>query len=111
MKQHHIDFKNITLIAMNIDSIHIEDVQWCTTVQYYVGLDKVSFATRFVGFCYAEGMKFTKTESAVTVQRAFRIKIGCQPPNDSNIFRGYISLKQLAVFVKGKVRDDQGCIM
>ncbi|GFW85867.1 hypothetical protein TNCV_855161 [Trichonephila clavipes] len=28
-----------------------------------------------------------KTESAITVQRVFRIKFGCQPPNDNNIFR------------------------
>ncbi|GFV43083.1 hypothetical protein TNCV_5027731 [Trichonephila clavipes] len=50
-----------------------------------------------------------KTESAITVPRAFCIKFGCPPPNDNNNLRCIISLKQLAVFVKGKVRDDQGC--
>ncbi|GFX98398.1 uncharacterized protein TNCV_4001671 [Trichonephila clavipes] len=30
-------------------------------------------------------LQFAKTESAITVQRAFRIKFGCQPPNDNNI--------------------------
>ncbi|GFX83516.1 hypothetical protein TNCV_324651 [Trichonephila clavipes] len=32
-------------------------------------------------------LQFAKTESAITVQRAFRIKFGCQPPNDNNILR------------------------
>ncbi|GFV48965.1 hypothetical protein TNCV_2164551 [Trichonephila clavipes] len=45
-------------------------------------------------------IQFGKTESAVTVKRAFLIKIGCQPPNDNNIL-SIISLKKLAAFVKG----------
>ncbi|GFX93658.1 DUF4817 domain-containing protein [Trichonephila clavipes] len=28
-------------------------------------------------------LQFAKTESAITVQRAFRIQFGCQPPNDN----------------------------
>ncbi|GFV15796.1 DUF4817 domain-containing protein [Trichonephila clavipes] len=65
----------------------------------------------FAGMC---ARNFTKTESAITVQGAFRIKFGCQPPND-NIFRcSIISLKQLAVFVKGKLGHkeppDKPCI-
>ncbi|GFU61472.1 hypothetical protein TNCV_2287691 [Trichonephila clavipes] len=51
----------------------------------------------FAGMC---ARNYAKTESAITVQRAFRIKFGCQPPNDNNILR---------CFVKEKVRDDQGC--
>ncbi|PRD30236.1 UNVERIFIED_CONTAM: hypothetical protein NCL1_27026 [Trichonephila clavipes] len=31
--------------------------------------------------------RFPKSESAITVQRAFRIKFGCQPSNDNNILR------------------------
>ncbi|GFY27362.1 DUF4817 domain-containing protein [Trichonephila clavipes] len=31
--------------------------------------------------------RLTKTESAITVQRTFRIKFGCQPPTDNNILR------------------------
>ncbi|GFU90912.1 DUF4817 domain-containing protein [Trichonephila clavipes] len=30
-------------------------------------------------------LQFSKIESAITVQRAFRTKFGCQPPNDNNI--------------------------
>ncbi|GFX54320.1 uncharacterized protein TNCV_3824191 [Trichonephila clavipes] len=30
-------------------------------------------------------LRLTKTESAITVQRGFCNKFGCQPPNDSNI--------------------------
>ncbi|GFW32932.1 hypothetical protein TNCV_1774971 [Trichonephila clavipes] len=37
-------------------------------------------------FC---ALQFANTESAVNVQRAFRIKFGCQPPNDNNILRGF----------------------
>ncbi|GFW29308.1 hypothetical protein TNCV_742501 [Trichonephila clavipes] len=32
-------------------------------------------------------LQFAKTKSAITVQRAFRIKFGCQPTNDNNILR------------------------
>ncbi|GFX14681.1 DUF4817 domain-containing protein [Trichonephila clavipes] len=34
-------------------------------------------------------LQFTKTESAITVQRVFRIKFGYQPLNDNNIIRWY----------------------
>ncbi|GFW00697.1 hypothetical protein TNCV_2304701 [Trichonephila clavipes] len=54
----------------------------------------------FAGMC---ARNFAKTESAITVQRAFRIKFGCHPSNDTNILRWYHQfLKKLAVFVKGK---------
>ncbi|GFT77878.1 DUF4817 domain-containing protein [Trichonephila clavipes] len=36
------------------------------------------------GFCV---LQFAKTEFVITVQRAFRIKFDCQPPNDNNIRR------------------------
>ncbi|GFV75453.1 hypothetical protein TNCV_1482991 [Trichonephila clavipes] len=32
-------------------------------------------------------LQFLKTESAITVLRAFRIKFSCQPPIDNNILR------------------------
>ncbi|GFV03883.1 DUF4817 domain-containing protein [Trichonephila clavipes] len=32
-------------------------------------------------------IQFARTEYAITVQRAFHIKFGCQPPNDNNILR------------------------
>ncbi|PRD34986.1 UNVERIFIED_CONTAM: hypothetical protein NCL1_12882 [Trichonephila clavipes] len=32
-------------------------------------------------------LQFVKTESAITVQRAFHIKFGRQLPNDNNILR------------------------
>ncbi|GFU96296.1 transposable element Tcb1 transposase [Trichonephila clavipes] len=60
----------------------------------------------FSGMC---ARNFAKTESAITVQRVFSIKFDCQPPNDKNILCDITSLKQLAVFVEEKVRDDQGC--
>ncbi|GFU65145.1 ig-like domain-containing protein [Trichonephila clavipes] len=36
----------------------------------------------FAGLC---ARNFAKTESAITVQRAFRIRFSCLPPNDNNI--------------------------
>ncbi|PSN57514.1 hypothetical protein C0J52_01620 [Blattella germanica] len=35
-------------------------------------------------FC---GLQFAKTESVVTVQRAFRTKLGCDPPSDNDFRR------------------------
>ncbi|GFU94573.1 hypothetical protein TNCV_4128321 [Trichonephila clavipes] len=35
--------------------IRIENVQWCTTAQYYAITHKDSFATKSVDFCYEEG--------------------------------------------------------
>ncbi|GFV94355.1 uncharacterized protein TNCV_2268091 [Trichonephila clavipes] len=32
-------------------------------------------------------IQFARTESANKVQRAFRMKFGCQPPNDNDILR------------------------
>ncbi|GFS87705.1 DUF4817 domain-containing protein [Trichonephila clavipes] len=53
-------------------------------------------------------LQFAKTESAITVQRAFRIMFDCHPPKMIIIFLGCIISFKLAVFVKRKVRDDQG---
>ncbi|GFU95440.1 DUF4817 domain-containing protein [Trichonephila clavipes] len=46
--------------------------------------------------------QFAKTESAITVQRAFRIKFGCQPPNDNNIRRWYLQFETTGCLSKGK---------
>ncbi|GFU07850.1 hypothetical protein TNCV_3551661 [Trichonephila clavipes] len=35
-------------------------------------------------FCVPQ---FAKAESVITVQQAFRIKFGCQPPNDNNVLK------------------------
>ncbi|GFT63538.1 uncharacterized protein TNCV_870111 [Trichonephila clavipes] len=54
-------------------------------------------------------LQFANTESAITAQRSFRIKFGCQSPSNNNIRRYYYYiLKRLAVFVKAKARVDQG---
>ncbi|GFV32037.1 uncharacterized protein TNCV_1688101 [Trichonephila clavipes] len=37
-----------------------------------------------------KSVRLTKTESVITVQRAFRIKFGCQPPNDNSILRALV---------------------
>ncbi|GFU03143.1 DUF4817 domain-containing protein [Trichonephila clavipes] len=47
-------------------------------------------------------LQFAKTESAITVQRAFRVKFGCQPPNDNNIPRWYYLFEATSRFCKGK---------
>ncbi|GFW79523.1 DUF4817 domain-containing protein [Trichonephila clavipes] len=46
-------------------------------------------------------LRLTKAESAITVQRAFRIKFGCQPPND-NILRWYHQFETTGCICKGK---------
>ncbi|GFX18477.1 DUF4817 domain-containing protein [Trichonephila clavipes] len=48
-------------------------------------------------------LQFSKTESAVTVQRAFRIKFGCQPPNYNNIRKGYHQFETIGCLCKGKI--------
>ncbi|GFW69946.1 histone-lysine N-methyltransferase SETMAR [Trichonephila clavipes] len=50
----------------------------------------------------AYARNFAKTESAITVQRAFRIKFGCQPPNDNNILRWYHQFETTGCLCKGK---------
>ncbi|XP_031330713.1 uncharacterized protein LOC116161496 [Photinus pyralis] len=45
---------------------------------------------------------FAKTESVVTVQRAFRIKFGCAPPGDNNIRRWYHQFQDTGCLCKGK---------
>ncbi|GFW61712.1 uncharacterized protein TNCV_3706471 [Trichonephila clavipes] len=47
-------------------------------------------------------LQFAKTETAITVQRAFCSKFGCRLPND-NILGWFHQFETLAVFVKGKV--------
>ncbi|GFV13650.1 DUF4817 domain-containing protein [Trichonephila clavipes] len=51
-------------------------------------------------------LQFAKTESAITEQRAFRIKLDCQPPNDNNILRWYHQFETTSYLCKG---DDKGC--
>ncbi|GFU33220.1 DUF4817 domain-containing protein [Trichonephila clavipes] len=46
-------------------------------------------------------LQFAKAESAITVQRVYRIKFGCQPPQMITFVDVIINLK-LAFFVKGK---------
>ncbi|GFW12692.1 DUF4817 domain-containing protein [Trichonephila clavipes] len=50
-------------------------------------------------FCVPQ---FAKTESAVTVQRAFSIKLGCQSPNDNNNLRWYHQFETTGCLCKGK---------
>ncbi|GFX88814.1 uncharacterized protein TNCV_2575211 [Trichonephila clavipes] len=45
--------------------------------------ERVTETVLFAGAC---ARNFSKTKSAITVQRAFRIKFGCQPPNDNKTF-------------------------
>ncbi|GFV82183.1 adhesion G protein-coupled receptor B2 [Trichonephila clavipes] len=47
-------------------------------------------------------LQFSKTESAINVQRAFRIKFGCHPPNDYNIRRWYHQFETTGCLCKGK---------
>ncbi|GFX52576.1 DUF4817 domain-containing protein [Trichonephila clavipes] len=43
-----------------------------------------------------------KRQSVITVQRAFRIKFGCQLPNDNNILRWYHQFETTGCLCKGK---------
>ncbi|GFY26149.1 uncharacterized protein TNCV_354651 [Trichonephila clavipes] len=54
-------------------------------------------------------LQFAKTETVITVQRAFRIKIDCLPPNDNNILRQYHQFETTGCLCNGKVREDQDC--
>ncbi|GFV54628.1 uncharacterized protein TNCV_3578812 [Trichonephila clavipes] len=47
-------------------------------------------------------LQFAKTESAVTVQRAFRIKFDCQPPNHNIILKLYHQFETTGCLCKGK---------
>ncbi|GFU78207.1 DUF4817 domain-containing protein [Trichonephila clavipes] len=47
-------------------------------------------------------IQFAKTESAITVQRAFRIKFGCQHTNDNNILRWHHQFETTDCLCKGK---------
>ncbi|RZF32102.1 hypothetical protein LSTR_LSTR003965 [Laodelphax striatellus] len=47
-------------------------------------------------------LQFAKTESVVTVQRAFRIKFGCDPPSDNNIRRWFHQFEDTGCLCKGK---------
>ncbi|GFV74424.1 DUF4817 domain-containing protein [Trichonephila clavipes] len=47
-------------------------------------------------------LQFSKKESAITVQRAFRINFGCQPQNDNSILRWYHQFETTGCFCKGK---------
>ncbi|GFW72811.1 DUF4817 domain-containing protein [Trichonephila clavipes] len=47
-------------------------------------------------------LQFAMTESAIIMQRAFRIKFSCQPPNDSNIRRWYHQFETTGCLFKGE---------
>ncbi|GFU59481.1 hypothetical protein TNCV_3898191 [Trichonephila clavipes] len=52
---------------------------------------------------------FAKTESAITMQRAFRIKFDCHTPNDNKIFRWYHEFETTDYLCNERVRDYQDC--
>ncbi|GFX15777.1 DUF4817 domain-containing protein [Trichonephila clavipes] len=54
--------------------------------------------------------RFAKKESSITVQRASRIKFGCQPPNDNNILRWYHRFETLVNLCKGKKSEPNNFI-
>ncbi|GFU10588.1 hypothetical protein TNCV_1772681 [Trichonephila clavipes] len=60
--KHHIGSKDISLIALWVDSTCIKDIEWCTTAQHFSALDKDFFASKF-DFCYVGGMKVIFTFS------------------------------------------------
>ncbi|GFX93911.1 DUF4817 domain-containing protein [Trichonephila clavipes] len=48
-------------------------------------------------------LQFAKKEFAITVQRVFRIKFGCQPPKDNSILlRWYHQFETTGCLCKGK---------
>lgn len=47
-------------------------------------------------------LQFAKTESVITVQRAYRIRFGCAPPSDNNIRRWYHQFEDTGCLCKGK---------
>ena len=47
-------------------------------------------------------LQFARTESVVTVQRAFRSKFHCNPPSDNNIRRWYHQFEDTGCLCKGK---------
>ncbi|GFU73112.1 DUF4817 domain-containing protein [Trichonephila clavipes] len=47
-------------------------------------------------------LRLTKTEFSINVQRAFRVKFGCQPPNDNSILRWYHQFETTVCLCKGK---------
>ncbi|GFU88547.1 uncharacterized protein TNCV_4442241 [Trichonephila clavipes] len=53
---------------------------------------------------------FAKTESAITVQRAFHIKFGCQPSNDNNILRWFHQFETTGCLCKGKKSEPNNFI-
>ncbi|KAG8232970.1 hypothetical protein J437_LFUL013582 [Ladona fulva] len=50
-------------------------------------------------FC---GLQFARSESVVTVQRAFRIKFQCNLPSENNIRRWYHQFEDTGCLCKGK---------
>lgn len=55
-------------------------------------------------------LQFAKSESAISVQRAFHLKFNCDPHVAKTSANGIGNSKRLDVFVKGKARDDQKCL-
>ncbi|PRD35226.1 UNVERIFIED_CONTAM: hypothetical protein NCL1_12167 [Trichonephila clavipes] len=60
--------------------------------------------SKLKAFCV---LQFAKPESAITMQRVLSSVVNLQ--KIITFLGGINSLKQLAVFLKRKVQDDQGC--
>ncbi|GFU98195.1 DUF4817 domain-containing protein [Trichonephila clavipes] len=55
-------------------------------------------------------LRFAKIESAITLQREFPIKFGCQPPNDTNILKWYHQFDTTGCLYKGKKSEPNNFI-
>ncbi|GFU38479.1 uncharacterized protein TNCV_2434251 [Trichonephila clavipes] len=53
-------------------------------------------------------LRFARTVSTITVQRAFRFKFSCQPPNENNILREYHQFETTSCLCKGKTKAVTG---
>ncbi|GFW01877.1 hypothetical protein TNCV_3028481 [Trichonephila clavipes] len=63
-------------------TVNVNSNEW--NVLQQAGASRKMATSKQKEFCV---LQFAKTESAINLQRAFRIKFGCQPPNDNNILR------------------------
>lgn len=55
-EQPHNVFNDVISTAMSVESICIEERQWCTIAQNYAATDRDSFATKYVDYYYARGI-------------------------------------------------------
>lgn len=55
-EQLHTDYKDLILIMLCDDSIHVEDVQWCKTGQYYAAQKRIPLPPKSVDFFGVGGM-------------------------------------------------------